>query len=358
MHGLLILLSIILIVAAFLPLWQTDRWWVRVLDFPRLQLAGVGIVAILLYWASEPDPRRGRSLWILSMLVVATAWQLVHSVRYLPFWPQEVAGAAQCQPDRQFTLLGANVLTPNDEFEKLLAVIEEADADVILLTESDSRWEAAMAPIHADYPQRLSRPLDNTYGMHLYSRLPFNGRFQDRVETDIPSIKGELSLRDGSRVTFHGVHPEPPHPGENSGERDAELVLVGREVREDGGATLVFGDMNDVAWSSTSRLFLETSGMGDPRVGRRLMPTFNAKWPLFRWPLDHLFVSPHFSLVKMERLDGIGSDHFPVLFTLCLTDDAEERLVAPEADAETEAEADEQLQEGQAEAVDERNGEN
>lgn len=358
LRGALILIAIFLVVVAFLPLWQSDRWWVRVFDFPRLQLAGIGVIVFLLYWTSEPDPRRGRSLWILSMLAIATSWQLVHSVRYLPFWSEEVAGVSQCQPDRQFTVLGANVLTPNDEFEKLLEVIDQADADLVLLTESDAKWESAMRPIHAGYPHRMARPLDNTYGMHLYSRLPFSGQFRDLIETDIPSIRGELTLRDGSRVTFHGVHPEPPHPGENSGERDAELVLVGREVRDDGGATIVFGDMNDVAWSSTSRLFLETSGMGDPRVGRRLMPTYNAKWPLFRWPLDHLFVSPHFSLVNMERLAGIGSDHFPVLFTLCLTDNADQRLVAPEADADTEAEADEQLREGQAEAVDERNGEN
>ena len=52
--------------------------------------------------------------------------------------------------------------------------------------------------------------------------------------------------------------------------------------------------------------------------GRGLYPTFNAKYPLLRWPLDHLFVSPHFELMQIDRLPDIGSDHFPIYFRLCL----------------------------------------
>ncbi|MBB3763423.1 endonuclease/exonuclease/phosphatase family protein [Sphingomicrobium lutaoense] len=358
LRGLLLVLALILIVGAFLPLRQTDLWWVRMLDFPRLQLAGIGIIVFLLYYVSEPHPGRGRSVWILSMLGIATVWQLVHTIRYLPFWPREIASVDGCPAEQRLSLLGVNVLTPNDRYQDTLDMIGRADADVVLLTESDRMWEAAMHPIHDKYPYRLGRPLDNLYGMHLYSRLPFTGELLARVQPDIPSIKGQLTLRNGQKVTLHGLHPEPPQPGDNAGERDAELILVGREVRDDGGAALVLGDLNDVAWSPTSRLFLEASGMNDPRVGRRLLSTFNAKWPLMRWPLDHLFASPHFSLIEMKRMEKIGSDHFPVLFHLCLTDNAEERLVAPEAPDDTEEEASEQLREGATEAVIERRGKN
>ena len=85
---------------------------------------------------------------------------------------------------------------------------------------------------------------------------------------------------------------------------------------------MVIGDLNDVAWSRTSRLFRRVGGMGDPRVGRGLYPTFNANIRLLRWPLDHLFVSPHFELMQIDLLPDIGSDHFPIFFRLCLKDDA------------------------------------
>ncbi|MBZ9651424.1 hypothetical protein LB454_05260 [Psychroflexus sp. CCL10W] len=31
-----------------------------------------------------------------------------------------------------------------------------------------------------------------------------------------------------------------------------------------------------------------------------------------RWPLDHYFVTQEFSLIDLQRLPEIGSDHFPL----------------------------------------------
>jgi len=42
--------------------------------------------------------------------------------------------------------------------------------------------------------------------------------------------------------------------------------------------------------------------------------TFHADHWFMRWPLDHLFHSEHFTLSKICRLAGFGSDHF-ALFT-------------------------------------------
>jgi endonuclease/exonuclease/phosphatase (EEP) superfamily protein YafD len=74
------------------------------------------------------------------------------------------------------------------------------------------------------------------------------------------------------------------------------------------------GDLNDVAWSRTSRQLQQTAALRDPRVGRGLFATFNANLPAgWRWPLDHVFVSDDFALCALERPGDIGSDHFPLL---------------------------------------------
>ena len=158
-------------------------------------------------------------------------------------------------------------------------------------------------------------------------------------------------------LALHVLHPEPPWPGDDSGERDAELVMTGRIVRNEGRAAIVMGDLNDVAWSRTSRLFKKVAGMGDPRIGRGFYPTFTAEYPLLRWPLDHLFVSPHFELMEIHVLPANGSDHFPIFFRLCLKSNAGERKVAPSASAPTEAQASEELGEGKAERNEENRGE-
>jgi len=108
------------------------------------------------------------------------------------------------------------------------------------------------------------------------------------VQDAIPSIHARLRLRSGALVELHGVHPTPPQPDRDTTPRDVELILVGREVAGDRRPTIVAGDLNDVGWSATTREFQEISGLLDPRVGRGLYATFNANWPLLRWPLDHV----------------------------------------------------------------------
>ena len=353
-YRIAIVLAVILSIAAFLPLWQTDRWWVRMLDYPRLQLAGIGVVILLLLIAGSQDYRRRHFGLVVSALSIATLWQLLHTVRYLPFAPESVKSAEQCPADKRLSVLNANVLLGNDDYSAVLAMVERRDPDIVVLLESGISWEAAMRPLHDEYGYRLGEPVPNAYGLLLYSKLPFEGEVQMRVAEGVPSVTGTLTLRDGSRVRIDAVHPEPPWPGDDVGERDAELVLVGREIREDGRASLIVGDLNDVAWSKTSRLFLDVAGMEDPREGRGLIPTFNAKWPLMRWPLDHLFVSPHWELIDLAREDDIGSDHFPLFVDLCLAKPADRRMVDPRADSETTEDATEQLQDGADEVREQR----
>ena len=109
---------------------------------------------------------------------------------------------------------------------------------------------------------------------------------------------------------------------------------MAREVEKLGRPVVVAGDMNDVAWSRTTKLFQKISELLDPRVGRGLYSSFHAEYPFLRWPLDHVFHSGELALVKMERLGYVGSDHFPILVELAVTDAAARIQDTPEADAD------------------------
>ena len=353
---ILLTLAGLLISVSFLPLWETDRWWVRLWDFPRLQVAALLVIcALLLAWIG---PRKGRLFWTaIGAMLAALAWQATHFIAYFPPWPKRVASVETCPSGRSIELLNANVLLDNHRYGDLIGLVERTDPDVVLLLETGPDWEHAIAPLHARYPYRIGEPVPNTYGMVLLSRLPMEGEVLHRMQPAVPSIRAKVRLSSGEVIYLQAVHPEPPVVGDDSGERDAELVAIGREVRASGRATLVMGDLNDVAWSRTSRLFLDVSGMRDPRVGRGLYPTFNAKYPLLRWPLDHLFVTPHFRVQQLDRLDAIGSDHFPILYRVCLTQAADKRLVPVRASGQVQADANEEVQEGRAEKAAEIRGE-
>ena len=328
----------------------------RLWDFPRLQVAVLLVVVMgQILWLRG---RRGRRSWIsLGAGLAALAWQVTHFGAYLPIAPKHVATAENCPPERAVSLLNANVLQTNHNYMEVLDFIRRTDADVVLLLETGPEWATVLAPLFDRYKYRAGETVPNTYGMILLSKLPMEARVLHRMQPAVPSIAARVRLRRGDEIDLHALHPEPPIPGNDSGERDAELVLVGREVRRDGRAAVVMGDLNDVAWSRTSRLFREVSGMLDPRAGRGLFPTYNANYPFLRWPLDHAFVTPHFTAVAVDRLADIGSDHFPMLFRLCLSEAAGQRITQPQAAPDTRQEASEMLNEGREARAEEARGE-
>jgi endonuclease/exonuclease/phosphatase (EEP) superfamily protein YafD len=204
-----------------------------------------------------------------------------------------------------------------------------------------------MSALKETHPHTLNKPLDNLYGMLLYSRLPLvDPAIKFLIKDDIPSMHTQVELASGRRIWLHALHPEPPSPTEadSSTERDAELLLVGEAVKDRNEPTIVAGDLNDVAWSYTTTLFQKISGLLDPRKGRGFFNTFNAKNILMRWPLDHVFHSDHFTLVEMERMPAFGSDHFPVFVKLHLQNGAEAEQDEPDLDQEDAEQAEEKIE--------------
>ena len=88
--------------------------------------------------------------------------------------------------------------------------------------------------------------------------------------------------------------------------------------------------------------------MLDLRRGRGMYSTFNADYRLLRWPLDHIFTSEHFTLGGMRRLKHIGSDHFPIIATLCYRPSRAEENDKPETEEGDEEHAKETIKEAKA----------
>src|SRR5690606_29109292 len=80
-------------------------------------------------------------------------------------------------------------------------------------------------------------------------------------------------------------------------------------------------DFNDVAWSHTTRLFKRLSNLRDPRIGRTLLNTYHAQHPLFRYPIDQLFLPEHSQIQTLRRVRLPGSDHFGILAEFAVSAD-------------------------------------
>jgi endonuclease/exonuclease/phosphatase (EEP) superfamily protein YafD len=306
----------VLIVATVLPFIHRAAWWIRVFDFPRSQITAFGAAAITaLAWNfDESSAVHGATLALMVFCVTYQSWELS---KYTKLRKIESLPPEREEADRRLRVFIGNVLMTNHNVEQYLELIRAEKPDIIALAEPDHYWEERLRPLEHDYVFSIKYPLENTYGMLLYSRLPLlEQQIRFRVEQDIPSFTATVKLRNGDEFELHCIHPRPPHIGVDTETRDAELILVAKEVKDLPRAVIVTGDLNDVAWSHTTRLFLRISGLLDPRIGRMFCNTFHSRHFLFRWPLDHLFHSRAFRLVELKRLPRTDSDHFPVLVEL------------------------------------------
>lgn len=340
--------TLVIVTATLISLIPRDEWWIRDFDFPRLQIIFLGAICLTLLLALPIEWDNQRIAACL-FLIAALAYQLKMVLPYTFIWPNQVKLATDMDERQQISMIVSNVLTTNTKYHLLLAEIDTHQPDIILTLESDKSWEQALSVIEPIYPHVVRVPLDNLYGMHLYSRLPLKDtEVKFLLSDDIPSIHTKVILRSGKQVQLYCLHPMPPSPTEASEStlRDAELLLVGKHIEKEQKTSIVMGDLNDVAWSRTTRLFQRISGLLDPRVGRHFINTFHADYPLFRWSLDHVFHSTDFSLIDMRRLSHVGSDHFPVLTRLQYTPQNESEQPALQADAEDEQEATDKIDEG------------
>ncbi len=75
--------------------------------------------------------------------------------------------------------------------------------------------------------------------------------------------------------------------------------------------------------------------------------TYNARNPILRWPLDHVFHSDHFKLVRMEKGPAWGSDHFPIFIELSLEPGAEADQEESDTNRAEEDKVDEKIEDGE-----------
>lgn len=340
MNAVLILLALFFILGTGFSLLTFDHWTIRFFDFPRVQLVvGAALtLGVYLFYGVEYFFEYG----VLGVLGLSLAYQVYRIYPYTPLASVEVHAAIRGDDSERLSVLVSNVELPNREADALLQLIDENQPDLVLTLEPDTWWLDQLQPLEETYPYSVKQPQDNSYGMTLHSRRPLiDSEVRFIVDEKIPSIHTQVELPSGRQVYVHCMHPRPPHPVREEGttERDAELLILGRKIKDRDAPTIVVGDLNDVSWSYTTQLFQRISGLLDPRVGRGTYNTFHARYPLLRYPLDHAFHSEHFKLVRLECLPYIGSDHFPVLLEVEYDSSAEYEQEEPEPEVEDRRQA-------------------
>ncbi len=313
-------LASITVISTVLAVFWKKVWWIRVFDFPRVQLIILQLLAFIGF-ISFWEGFSWFNFVVILLTFIAFIIQVIYVFPYFTFSKKQV-------PDNEaggkptFSVMVSNVLMKNRKSKKLIKLVRQHNPDILLMVETDHWWANEVEELETEYPHWVKYPLENTYGMILYSKKELgNTEIKFIIRENVPSIHADIII-DGSSIRAICIHPEPPAPDEadTSRPRDRELLRIASMVKDKAQPTIVLGDLNDVAWSDTSYRFQRISNLKDPRKGRGFFNTYHAKLPMVRWALDHIFLSGDFKLSKIKKLSKVGSDHFPIYVELFLKD--------------------------------------
>ncbi|MBL0420274.1 endonuclease/exonuclease/phosphatase family protein [Ramlibacter sp. AW1] len=307
--------------ASLVTLAETNVWWVRYLDFVRLQL----VIAMLLMLAALAAlrPRLG-ALGMAALLLGlgGLAYHLYRVHPYLPVFARQVPATDACEPPARLRIMVANVQRDNQLAQAFIQLVARVRPDVLVVMETDPWWDEHLVALRSDFSQVVQAipGRDSFYGMHVFSRYELvSPEFKYLFGADTPMLSSGLRLPDGRLVRLHALHPRPPQAwSQPTTARDGQLMHVALQARGENDPVIVAGDFNAVPWERVVRRAMRVGELLDPRLGRGVLPTYKVGSLLQSWPLDQILFSRRFALLDWGRLPAFGSDHYAVSAQLCL----------------------------------------
>ncbi|WP_052599269.1 endonuclease/exonuclease/phosphatase family protein [Aureispira sp. CCB-QB1] len=300
---------------------NTESRFLKILDFPRIQFFLASFILFSLFLPTIKTWRWYDGLLAVSLLA-SMAIQGHYLINYTPLVAVTVPAAPNnISPNNQFSILLLNVKMSNKEAQPVIDLLRDKRPDLVLLMETDNWWNEQLVSVEQQYSYNQKAINEVSYGMILYSKYPITTTVHYLHNKKVPSFESIVSLPN-RKFCFYGTHPPPPQYfddiPDNEGQREAELQLLGKKVKNNALPSILAGDINDVVWSYTDYLTHTENLLFDVRVGRGFCNSFNAHNFLMRWPLDHIFVTKEFRLKNLEALPSVGADHYPIYVELVL----------------------------------------
>ncbi len=213
----------------------------------------------------------------------------------------------------------ANVLSSNPEPEKFLTWFKNQEFDIVGLLEINKAWNERLSPIREIYPYHIEIPIEDNFGLSLYSRHPIKNSSVTQYHADSPiSIEATITLSSDQEILVILTHPVPPIGSEMAKIRQEQLHgMIQRIQLIQDKPLLVMGDFNMTMGEPLYFQFEKQTGLTNCRRGFGWLSSWRVG-TAFAIPIDHIFYRDGFRHQNMIIGPDIGSDHRPVLAFLCL----------------------------------------
>lgn len=294
--------SVLAAVVVLWLLWPDGTWALLLVDMFLLYLPLPAYLALSVALL--------RRRWILAG-VAAVAVVAHLSLAAPPMFPRTPPPAS----GEGVTLVSANLLMVHPAPGVLADELEQLDADVLMLQEYSSRWEAEFRErgFYERYHYNVVVIRDDSFGSAIFSRIPLSDPGVVEM-VGLPQTTATLDL-DGQRVDLLNTHTLPPRIAEYVPGHRRGLAAIERWATErESGAFLIAGDLNATPYSRFHRRITRLADDAWDLAGKGYGHTApNGVFPLPPIRLDHIYLSNDLTAHDARLGTGSGSDHRPIV---------------------------------------------
>ena len=287
-------------VTTLLGFFGNVSWVFDVLSSFRMQLAAVSL-SLAIYFAVS-------ALRIMTVVCVCALAANMWFVTPL-FVGTPPAGALS---KIKVMLINVNVSTGNPEKVENQVVYE--DPDLLVLQEVSDAWMVALKGLEKRYPYHIFKPRDDSFGIAMFSKTPFEAKIVTLAQIDVPTILAKWHSRLG-QIDVIATHPLPPTSAKYASARTAALKAIPSVVPKIGSA-IVVGDLNTAPFGGKFAELIKSTGLLDSSRGWGFQPTWALPAGLITVPIDHLLHTRDLRVLDRRIGSSVGSDHCPLIVEL------------------------------------------
>jgi endonuclease/exonuclease/phosphatase (EEP) superfamily protein YafD len=242
----------------------------------------------------------------------------------------EASGRSQCA-GRALSVVAFNLEWSNPTPDAAVEALRAMAPDILMVAENWRDWGPHLEALAEDFPGRAPADWRTADRPTLFSKFPILDSetvrpFDGVVAGSDPLLaraawafgyeRAVLDLGDGARVTVVGVHAPYPLGAGVAALRHRYLAQLAAALAAVEGPLILLGDLNATPWSPDYRDLVASAGLVSASGGHI------ATWPVWSWilrvPIDHILVRGGLTVLDAQRGPDLGSDHFPVVASLCL----------------------------------------
>lgn len=207
-------------------------------------------------------------------------------------------------PGRPVSLLVANVLCDNTQYDRVVALAREQQSDIFAAVETTPEWVAALDGLRDQYPHSFAPTTLGVFGVALYARRPFSPTLLSIGRRQMPLLRADF----GDMVVYV-AHPMPPANARLTADNREYLEALAQRVGAETGPVIVAGDLNTTLWSNNIEPLLRHPMQWPANSG--LAYTWPAAKPWMAIQIDQV-LTRGMTAGRYRTLGDIGSDHYPV----------------------------------------------